>query len=60
MQRPYEIRVIETNWLIMVKNVSDIIDVFKLNNCSPVLSFHVARDGKCIYEKTLDTLSSFR
>lgn len=31
---------------------SDEIDVVDLNNCSPLLAFHVAKDGKVIYEQT--------
>lgn len=30
---------------------SDNIDVVELNNCSPLLNYHVARDGKLLYEK---------
>lgn len=30
---------------------SDIIDLVELDGCSPLLGFHVARDGKLIYEK---------
>lgn len=29
---------------------SDIIDVVELNHCSPLIGYHVARDGKVLYE----------
>lgn len=30
---------------------SDKIDVVELNHCTPLLGYHVARDGKLLYEK---------
>jgi len=30
---------------------SDKIDVVELNHCTPLLCYHVARDGKLLYEK---------
>ena len=39
---------------------SDIIDIVELNRCSPLLSFHVARDGKLIYEKNSGDFVKFQ
>lgn len=30
----------------------DLIDVVEMNHSSPLLSFHIARDGKLLYERT--------
>ncbi|MGD1804010.1 type VII toxin-antitoxin system MntA family adenylyltransferase antitoxin [Dapis sp. BLCC M126] len=39
---------------------SDIIDVVELNKSSPLLGFHVARDGKLIYEKNSGDFVNFQ
>lgn len=39
---------------------SDIIDIVELDRCSPLLSFHVARDGKLIYEKNSGDFINFQ
>lgn len=39
---------------------SDIIDVVELNKCSPLLGFHVARDGQLIYEKSSGDFVNFQ
>ncbi len=39
---------------------SDIIDVVELNQCSPLVGFYVARDGKLIHEKNQGEFVNFQ
>jgi len=39
---------------------SDIIDVVELNHSSPLIGYHVSRDGKLLYEKASDEFTKFQ
>jgi predicted nucleotidyltransferase len=39
---------------------SDQIDVVELNHCSPLIGFHVARDGKVLYEEKPGDFAKFQ
>lgn len=39
---------------------SDIIDVVELNHCSLLVGYHVAREGKILYEKSSEEFTKFQ
>lgn len=39
---------------------SEKIDVVNLKNCSPLIAFHIAKDGKAIYEQTAGEFIKFQ